>query len=223
MNLVRKIAFSMTVASIGCAGTPEGTSDRPVRSPCAGLECFRERDIREVQLLDPDTMIVFVGPQRCAFRMEVQGSDCGYIGFTVDFDLDRRSRVLGDQAPICLNDRPYLRDPLDPTSRSAEGSMPGGRGPAPASTDLLIRCRVDQIIPLSDDELLEAYVETGSQPPLPPVGTGEISVGEGEEEGGETDAEGTPSELPESEIASESEAASQAAEPPADANSAGPN
>lgn len=185
MNPVRLVVYSLAAAASSCAGTPENAADRPVRSACGGLECFRERDIRDVQLLDQDTMIVFVGPQRCAFRMELEGTNCGFVGFTVDFDLDQRSRLVGDQARICIYDRPYIRDPL--SRQSAEGVMPGGRGPAPSTTDFLRQCRVDQIIPLSDDELLEAYVETGSQAPLPPVGSGEISVGEAEE-GAETGA-----------------------------------
>jgi hypothetical protein len=176
----------------GCAGAPESESEAPpslATARCSTMECFREREIRDVQLLDADTMVVFIGPQRCAFRMELDGPYCGSAGFTVDFDLDRRSSVLGGQQPlICIYDRPYIRDALD--NRSAEGVMPGGRGPRPSNTDSFDRCRVEQIIPLSDDELLETYVEAGAQAPLPPVGSGEISV-ENEEEEGETQGDAT--------------------------------
>jgi hypothetical protein len=167
----------LLVTLAGCAGTQQSDPDRPVRSACSGMSCFRERDIRDVQLLDDDTLVVFVGPQRCAFRMELQGPYCGYVSFSLDFDLDARNQLLGGstQPRICTNDRPYINDPF---ARSAEGVMPGGRGPRPSGVDSFDRCRVAQIIPLTDDELMEAYVETGVQAPLPPVGSGEVSVEE---------------------------------------------
>jgi hypothetical protein len=43
-------------------------------------------------------------------------------------------------------------------------------------------CRISSVTSITDDQLVEFYVGRGVVPPLPPMGTGEIEVGEQEEE-----------------------------------------
>ena len=45
-------------------------------------------------------------------------------------------------------------------------------------------CRVSSVTSITDDQLVELYVKRRVVPPLPPMGTGQIEVGEQEEEGG---------------------------------------
>jgi hypothetical protein len=46
-------------------------------------------------------------------------------------------------------------------------------------------CRVMGVTPITDDQLIEFYVGRGVAAPPPPLGSGEIEVGEQEEQGGE--------------------------------------
>jgi hypothetical protein len=192
MKHVASVAVTLPILA-GCASGFD--PDRPVQSACAGMQCFRESEIRDVELIDDQTLVAFVGPQRCAYRMELDGNYCGYtiLGPMIDFQPSRRSQILADEGVeqrICLTDRPYVSDPVTQRLGASEDlSTQRGRGrsavaglPAPVtgrlagSLDRGDQCRVAKITPLNDDELLELYTDKGKQPPLPPVGSGEISV-----------------------------------------------
>jgi hypothetical protein len=60
------------------------------------------------------------------------------------------------------------------------------RAPNEAPTDRFgnarTECRVASVTSITDDELVEFYVQRRVIPPLPPMGTGEIEVGEQEHE-----------------------------------------
>ena len=198
----RSVSIALTLPILaGCATTAD--PDKPVVAACAGVQCFRERDIRDIEFLDDHTLVAFVGPNRCAYRMELDGTYCGYgFGPMIDFVPASGSRRILAGSPreelICLSDRPYVRDPLTdpgamlgtdigggsqrgPSGVPSVGDLRGaaGRGPLGSNApERIDQCRVAAITPLSDDELLEVYSEAGAQSPLPPVGSGQVSVPE---------------------------------------------
>ena len=43
---------------------------------CSVEECFFERDVRDFEVIDQTHVIVYTGPQRCAFHLELRGKMC---------------------------------------------------------------------------------------------------------------------------------------------------
>lgn len=149
----RALALSIFVSLAGCATTPRDPN-RPIEPACDQSEnCFYERNIRSFRVLDRRTVIVLVGSNQCPFKLEVDGFFCdlGVSSFLAFNDNDGR---------ICTFDRTYIAG-----------------GPFVRQDEL---CRVQQITPLTDDELLEEYANNGIVPPLPAKGSGELEVVEAE-------------------------------------------
>ncbi len=59
----------------GCASTPVN-DNQPVARACSVSQCFRERDIRDFEVIGRTTLIVYVGAQRCPFKIELRGTFC---------------------------------------------------------------------------------------------------------------------------------------------------
>ena len=140
---------SVILLMAGCASAP-ADPNRPRRPACdQSLNCFYERDIRSFQVLDDRTVVVLVGRDRCPFKVELDGFVCdlNFSTFLAFDDPDGR---------ICSWDRSFVIG-----------------GPFPQRDDY---CRVRQVTPMTDDELLEAYATKGLTPPLPAKGSGEIEV-----------------------------------------------
>ena len=104
-------------------------------------------------MLDNRTVVVLVGRDQCAFKLELDGFFC---------DLNMASFLAFDDPDgrVCRFDRTIVA--TGPFAREGEF------------------CRVSQVTPLTDDELLEAYATSGLVPPLPARGSGEIEVVEEE-------------------------------------------
>ena len=114
--------------------------------------CFSQRNIRNIEIIDNDTLVVHVGSNRCPYLVEVNGVFCDLtftstIGFN---DSDGR---------ICKADNTrIISGPFRRNSRDA--------------------CRVRNVKAVTDDELLEYYAVHGRIPPLPPAGSGQLEVEE---------------------------------------------
>jgi hypothetical protein len=53
------------------------TGDAPAgERTCSIKDCFYARDVRDFRVIDRNTVIVYVGAQRCAFRLELRGAFC---------------------------------------------------------------------------------------------------------------------------------------------------
>jgi hypothetical protein len=91
------------------------------------------------------------------------------------FELEARERR---DLRICDNDLSIQVHGGRWTESQASGGLTTDRFGNPR-TD----CRVSSVTSVTDDQLLEFYVGRGVVAPVPPMGTGQIEVGEQEEEG----------------------------------------
>jgi hypothetical protein len=189
---MRLTAVVVVLLLSGCAGTPIDAT-QPLDRACTVSECFLERDVRDFEVLDPTTLIVYVGAQRCAFKVEVAGTFCDlsfapevFFRSTSPGETQSDRDIFGRTAPgsslgdlrVCSGD---LRIDVDggPFTESA-------RNPASSSTDVTrtrrfgerSECRLQSVASLTDDQVIELYVAHNKVAPPPPMGTGQIEVGE---------------------------------------------
>jgi hypothetical protein len=161
-----------------CAGSPTDNT-QPVDRACSVSDCFYERDVRDFEVIDDTTLIVYVGGQRCPFHIELDGVFCDMtMAPEVYFRSPSRSideeRTFGSSR-ICSNDRQIGVDG-GPFTESIERQRPDAFG------GVRSQCRVLSIASLTDDELVELYVARGVTAPPPPVGPGEIEVSDADRE-----------------------------------------
>lgn len=133
----------------GCAATPADPTQANQPRCDQDARCFYQRSIRSFRVLDNRTVVVLVGRDQCAFKLEVDGFFC---------DLNMASFLSFNDADgrICRLDRTVVA--TGPFARPDE------------------YCRVSEVTPMTDDELLEAYAMSGLAPPLPARGSGELEV-----------------------------------------------
>ncbi len=180
-----------------------------VRRACEAAECFNERDVRDFDVIDKAHVIVYVGAQRCAFHVEVRGTLCdltfapelyfrrpnempdgqisrGESASADPFETARRERrdlrICSNDLAIEVHGGRFTESPSPVVERDRFGN-------ARARTD----CRVLNVRAVTDDQLLEFLVSREVVAPVPPMGSGQIEVGEQEEEEG-----AEPSATPES-------------------------
>lgn len=58
-----------------CLAHPTGDAEAGDRA-CNVKDCFFARDVRNFDVIDKSTVIVYVGSQRCAFKVELRGTFC---------------------------------------------------------------------------------------------------------------------------------------------------
>lgn len=148
------ISLSVLLATLsvagGCASTAPDTGIEPLRAACnLRTNCFNPNNIRAYQPLDDSTVIVFVGPNRCPFRVAIDGFFCSLRGSASIAFLDFDNQICNlDRTPVVSG--PFVRQDND--------------------------CRVREVEALNDDELIEAFAESGIVEPLPASGSGELIV-----------------------------------------------
>jgi len=166
-----------------CTSTSQ-VSNEPV-DRCETTDCFNQQQVRNFEIVDETTLVVYVGNQNCPFRVEFTGAFCD-LTFLPGSDLVFRPDTLrAAREPdnvlmrVCSRDSNLGIDEGPFSTAPGGDEFPDGRNP----------CRVRDIASLTDDELLELYVEKQITAPPPPFGTGEITVpDEPEEEGEAADA-----------------------------------
>jgi len=181
----------------------EGTD--ATKRACSVEDCFFERDIREFEVVDQTHIIVYTGPQRCAFHIELRGTMCD-LTYAPELYFSRRGdvSVSGNTSGV----QPGARrgaggsfDPLemnrrnDPSLRICSNDqaiqVTGGQFTESATTNVATDrfgnprtdCSVLTVTSITDDQLVEFFVGRGVIPPPPPMGTGDIEVGDQEEPG----------------------------------------
>jgi hypothetical protein len=179
---------------------------------CSVEDCFFERDIREFEVIDQTHVIVYTGSQRCAFHVELRGTMCD-LTFAPELYFSRRGdissapvpgRVTAD--PFALEDARRNDRALRICSNDLAIQVTGGRFTESTTTNVptdrfgnpRTDCQVSTVTSITDDQLVELYVARGVVPPLPPMGAGEIEVGEQEEQeqGASSDGDAPPADAP---------------------------
>lgn len=203
-------AFVLMLYLGTCAAGPKASKskDRPVER-CSVTKCFQRQSVRSFDVIDDDTIVVYSGAQRCPFVVEMRGLQCrmstapevnfvtvGPVPAASALETIRQTGgglVPGSQDPAGIRFRPvdrvcdYTRGLIAVTGPFDQGT----RTPVPALGALGDACQVVDIKSVTDDQLIEMFVKNKLVPPPPPVGTGEISVAEPDEQ---SDAAGTPGE-----------------------------
>jgi hypothetical protein len=191
-----------------CAGQTQSTTadaSQPVDRACTVADCFNERDVRDFEVVNNTTVILYVGAQRCAFRVDLTGTFCDvtfapqiyfrHSSEPIESDprgLASGSRSLNDK--VCANDLNISVDagaftesqpvsPIDP--RSNPRSAVFDTGATDRFGNRRSDCRVNGVASLTDDEVVELLVERGRVAPPPPMGSGEIKVDNSKQQGGD--------------------------------------
>jgi hypothetical protein len=172
-----------------CLPHPVGDAEAGERA-CNVKDCFMARDVRSFDVIDKSTLIVYVGSQRCAFKVELRGTFCD---LTYAPEL-----VFSDPKDLPLS----TDDPIDtslPTQRRGRPSLKvcdndlglqvtGGAfteqttaldpsTPRDRFGRAKVACQLSSVTSITDDQVVEIYVAHHVAPPLPPMGSGEIQVG----------------------------------------------
>ena len=184
----------------GCAGTQTADTAQAAKRACGGISCFYEREIRDFEVINHTTLIVYVGAERCPYRVELIGTFCD-MDYASDLYFSTPSQGGNDSSPAVANDAQIPGtvasppdDPRRPASRLADlricgndltigvsgGSFtndPGGNQIRTRSYGQRSDCQISSVASLTDDKLMELYVRKGVVPPPPPMGSGQIQVG----------------------------------------------
>ncbi len=207
------VSLALALATVPASAQRGDRSDRnetgAVQRACTVTDCFLEADIRDFEVIDRTHLVVYVGQQRCAFHVEVRGTLCDmtfapelYFRRANEMPTFSGSGIAGGAMPR-TGSRPTDFDLLELETRERRDlkicandlgiQVHGGRftesGAASPTTDRFgnprTDCVVSNVTSVTDDQLLEFYVSRGVVAPVPPMGTGEITVGEQDEPGAE--------------------------------------
>lgn len=197
------ISLALLVGTCSAFGQRNNKDDtEAVTRACTVKDCFQEADVRDFEVIDQTHVIVYVGSQRCAFHVELRGTLCD-LTFAPELFFTKANEIPDGRIPA--SDRAQT-DPFDSfeTARRERRDLRvcsndlgimvhGGRFTEQSSTPVLrdrfgeprvnTDCRVSSVVSVTDDQLIEFYVGRGVVPPVPPMGTGEIEIGEQEERG----------------------------------------
>ncbi len=66
---------------------------------CNVKDCFSARDVRNFDVIDKSTVIVYIGSQRCAFKVELRGTFCDLTYAPELVFSDPKDVPLGEQDP----------------------------------------------------------------------------------------------------------------------------
>lgn len=202
------ISVALLVAT-GSAAAQRGDRNETgaVDRACTVNECFEEADIRDFEVIDRTHLIVYVGAQRCAFHVELRGTLCDmtfapelYFRRANELPVDRGGSIAGATNPrsgsrptdfdafdLATRERRDLKICANDLSVQVHGGAFTESGSASTTTDRFGNPRTDCVVSgvtsVTDDQLLEFYVSRGVISPVPPMGTGQIEVGEQDEPG----------------------------------------
>jgi len=184
---MRLAIISGALLAAGCAGTPTADKSQPADRVCGVDDCFYQRDVRNFEVIEHTTLIVYVGKERCPYQIELRGTFCD-LAFTPDIAFvgprelihNSEQNTFGTSPSDTLRDLRICRNDLNVgvTGGGALAENPTNaeqRGPfGTPRTD----CMISSVAALTDDELIELYVRRGGVAPPPPMGPGKIQVGD---------------------------------------------
>lgn len=180
---ITPLALVVGIAVHGITVQVVGDETEDLVEKCSVTDCFNRERIRDYEVLNDTTLVIYIGAQRCPFRVEFDGLFCDLTFMPLATDVEFVTNGIRQiNLRICARDRHVGIDEGPFTSALGDGreGVPPGRLP----------CQLRDVNSLTDDELIELYVENGVTPPPPPFGTGQISVGEQEGDAQSQDEEG---------------------------------
>ena len=193
---MRLTAIAAALVVAGCAGTQTADTTQAAKRACGGTSCFYEREVRDFEVINHTTLIVYVGPERCPYQVELFGTFCDMefapeLYFTSPTQAANTGGV--SRAADAVIPASPTTPPIDPRSPARNLSdlricandisinVSGGSFTNdPANTSNGTRktdCQIQSVASLTDDKLMELYVRKGVLPPPPPMGSGKIQVG----------------------------------------------
>jgi len=190
----RALSFALLAAGYV---VPLGSPSAEERA-CTVSDCFRERDIRDFEVIDPMTLIVYTGTRRCAFLVELRGTFCD-MTFAPEVNFRKPNEMPINGAIPPRGTSPF--DPFDMTRRDSRRdlrvcsndlqidvdggvfteSLSGSGRPPDRFGNPRPNCQLQSVKSITDDQILELYVKHDVVAPPPPMGVGEIQIGEPEE------------------------------------------
>ena len=189
------LGVSAAVAAQAAYGQRNRDDTDATKRACSVEECFFERDVRDFEVIDQSHVIVYAGSQRCAFHIEVIGTFCD-LSFAPELYFSRIGEIpvdpVGADVPFGALETGRGRRDLRICTNDLNVQVHGGQFTESPSTNPppdrfgnpRTECRISTIESITDDQLVELYVARRIIPPLPPMGPGEIEVGEQEEPDG---------------------------------------
>jgi hypothetical protein len=204
-----KLVWACVIIAVSCSASAQrGKRDDTgaVNRTCGVGECFLEAEVRDFEVIDRTHVIVYVGSQRCAFHVELHGTFCD-LTFAPELFFRRTNEIptiaadrsiTGDETLPRSGGRGF--DALDQQRRERRDlrvcdndltvQVHGGAftesGALDQPTDRFgnprTDCRISSVRSITDDQLVEFYVGRGVVAPVPPMGAGQIEVGEQEDE-----------------------------------------
>ena len=73
---MRLTAIGAALVVAGCAGTQTADTTQAAKRACGGMSCFYEREVRDFEVINHTTLIVYVGADRCPYQVELSGTFC---------------------------------------------------------------------------------------------------------------------------------------------------
>jgi hypothetical protein len=107
-----------------CIAAPAGAAERA----CSVKDCFSAGDIRDFEVVDRTTLIVYTGSRRCAFRVELRGALCDMtyapeLIFSDPSELPQGEANRRTQSPGDISFAPGVDDPNLPIQRRGRASL----------------------------------------------------------------------------------------------------
>jgi hypothetical protein len=158
------------VSALACTSAGQ-VSTGPV-DRCETTDCFNQLQVRNYEVVDNTTLVVYVGSQNCPFRVEFTGTFCDLTFMPGGQLVFRPDNLRAVRETDSLLTRVCARDSNIGIDEGPFSTAPGGED----FPDRRIPCRIQNVVSLTDDELLELYVDKQVTSPPPPFGTGEIEV-----------------------------------------------
>jgi hypothetical protein len=188
------IVLPLLAVALACDAAPKkrrknaADDTQPLERACSVQDCFLEREVRDFEVIDHTTLIVYVGSQRCAFQIELRGTFCDLtfapeIYFRSPNDPLRRDEndLFAGSASSRLAD---LRVCSNDIGIGVDGGVftenPTSSQPSDRFGNRRSECQISSVDAVTDDEIVQLYVDHGVAPPPPPMGSGQIEVGEQE-------------------------------------------
>jgi hypothetical protein len=185
------IGAALVVA--GCAGTQTADTTQAAKRACGGTSCFYEREVRDFEVINHTTLVVFVGAERCPYQVELFGTFCD-MEFAPELYFTSATQVPNSggasRAADAIIPASPTTAPIDPRSPQRNlsdlricandisiGVSGGSFTNDPSNQSRRPDCQIQSVAPLTDDKLMELYVRKGVVAPPPPMGSGKIQVG----------------------------------------------